>query len=290
MMTVEEVEEITEYTEVISGAVETAIGTNILLAMLMGFGMQNLFGLIRQLAYFVLVALVAVPFPSQLSMFYKLVIELSGMDLLSGPLWYEVWFKFKESSPFNENFDYMGTGDMNFMMNAASIPLLVLLMTLSALLWYLLLRVARCCYRRHLWRTVGVRAENNAVIWEPLVLTFTEGFVDLALPAGLSVLCVFSKVDDPSVGYWFTTFDDSFNSILGLMTFSICWGLVFWLTSLVVEHGSELASGDQKERYGFMFDGFDMRRKTARYYWLYTFYKRLIAVATLIILDGHPLL
>jgi hypothetical protein len=68
------------------------MGTNILLAILMGFSMETLFGMIRQLTYFVIIGLIEVPYPGNLLEFYKLVVELSGLDLLGGPDKYEKWF------------------------------------------------------------------------------------------------------------------------------------------------------------------------------------------------------
>ena len=68
------------------------MGTNILLAILMGFSMESLFGMIRQLTYFVIIGLIEVPYPGNLLEFYKLVVELSGLDLLGGPDKYEKWF------------------------------------------------------------------------------------------------------------------------------------------------------------------------------------------------------
>ena len=68
------------------------MGTNILLAILMGFSMETLFGMIRQLTYFVIIGLIEVPYPGNLLEFYKLVVELSGLDLLGGPAKYEKWF------------------------------------------------------------------------------------------------------------------------------------------------------------------------------------------------------
>ena len=43
-------------------------------------------------------------------------------------------FTFKESSPFSENFDEFGSGDMNFFMNSGSIPLIVLILFATFLL------------------------------------------------------------------------------------------------------------------------------------------------------------
>ena len=106
----------------------SAASSNFLLGVLLGFSMESLFGMVRQLTYFVLIGMVAVPYPGNLLEFYKLILGLSELDLLQGPTWYEMIFTFHESSPFSENFDEFGAGDMNFFMNSGSIPLIVLIL------------------------------------------------------------------------------------------------------------------------------------------------------------------
>ena len=58
------------------------MGTNNLLAILMGFSMETPFGMIRQLTYFVIIGLIEVPYPGNLLEFYKLVVELGRIQTL----------------------------------------------------------------------------------------------------------------------------------------------------------------------------------------------------------------
>jgi hypothetical protein len=129
------------------------------MSILLGFAMENLFGMIRQLTFVVIVGLIEVPYPGNLLAFYKLILGLSELDLLGGPAKYEKVFVFHETSPFSENFDVFGIGGMNFMMNSGSVPLLALICIINFIVMWMLFKVAVCMYKSWCCRKAGMRAE-----------------------------------------------------------------------------------------------------------------------------------
>lgn len=120
----------------------SAASSNFVLGVLIGFSMEALFGMIRQLTYFVLIAMVAVPYPGNLLKFYELIVGLSEFDMLQGPRWYTQVFTFHGTSAFSENFNTFGSGDMNFFMNSGSIPLIVFLLLCVFIFKQCVLRLA----------------------------------------------------------------------------------------------------------------------------------------------------
>lgn len=61
--------------------IETLVQTNLLLTVLVGATAQELFGMIRQLQFFVTVSLIDINFPGHLHYFYLLTIKLSEVDV-----------------------------------------------------------------------------------------------------------------------------------------------------------------------------------------------------------------
>jgi len=93
---------------------------NFLLALIIGGSMQKLWGMLRALQTIILLALVRVPTPVHTFLFFQACILFASMDILDGAAWYEEWFIFKETSALNPNYELLGIGDMNFIMNSGS--------------------------------------------------------------------------------------------------------------------------------------------------------------------------
>ena len=51
--------------------------------------------------------------------------KFAQMDVFDGASYFEEWFVFVETSPVNYNFDSMGMGDRNFVMNSGSFFIMV---------------------------------------------------------------------------------------------------------------------------------------------------------------------
>ena len=126
--------------------------------MLLGFGMESLFGMIRQLTVFLLIGMIEVNYPAQLRYFYQNIVQLLALDFLQGPYWYEKVFSFMETSAFSENFDDFDMGDMNFFMLSGSVPLLVCLIVIFGLVWNLIFRLSKRFYTNPRFRKLGMVA------------------------------------------------------------------------------------------------------------------------------------
>jgi hypothetical protein len=53
----------------------------------------------------VLQSIVSVVYPAQLILFYQICVVFSGIDILNGPMFYEMAFSFQDSLPLNDVFD-----------------------------------------------------------------------------------------------------------------------------------------------------------------------------------------
>ena len=69
----------------IQDGVYSAMASSLLLTILIGFAMENLFSMIRQLTFLVIIGLIEIPYPGNILEYYKLVVNLSELDLLNGP-------------------------------------------------------------------------------------------------------------------------------------------------------------------------------------------------------------
>ena len=82
-----------------------------------------------------------------LKTFYKIMAAFSEQDVLSGPYWYEKYLDLKESRPFSDNFDYMGTGDMNILNNTGSLFLVAALTIILACVSFCFVKLFARCYK-----------------------------------------------------------------------------------------------------------------------------------------------
>jgi len=73
-----------------------------------------------------------------LSLFYKLCIKISEIDIFKGPNLYDRLFSFKETPPYSMVFLQYEFGDMNFFMNTGSLLIFVFIAIAAALLFNVL--------------------------------------------------------------------------------------------------------------------------------------------------------
>lgn len=248
-------------TKSMGDSLSSAVTANIFLTMLFGFGAEKLFGLIRALTYFVTIALIEVPYSSGLMFFYSQLVYLLGMDLLQGPFWYEKFFKFSETSPFSEHFVQFEVPDMNFFMNAGSVPLLLLLIVVQAIVFKILLMLSKLFYRHRLWRIIGMKSEENAQLIVPIATVFTEGYIELLMAAALNTMAIYACVDRSTMSYWFQNGSDLTNSVVTLTCMALLISIPIAIGAIVYRNGKRLETNSAiKERYGFMYEPYDMRR------------------------------
>ena len=122
---------------------------------------------------------------------------------------------------------------MNFMMNAASVPLLLVILIAYQLVWIVIGFVAVKLYRISCCRRLGMRASGMPTLGFTMLKVIFEAYVELVMSSTMSVIALFETVDGAFPAIWFTNFDDSLNSILALITLAICLVLpafFFYLT------------------------------------------------------------
>jgi hypothetical protein len=75
---------------------------NLLLGLLLGGVLQQLWGNIRSMKTIVLLILIAVPFPPLTNIFFIACGEIANIDIFNGEAIYEKNFSFKETVPLNK--------------------------------------------------------------------------------------------------------------------------------------------------------------------------------------------
>jgi len=71
---------------------------------------------------------------------------------------YEQYFTFKITGPFNLVFTDFGIGDLVFLNNIGSIPGFIVILILGALFWRSLLFISKKCYKKKYCRKIGMFA------------------------------------------------------------------------------------------------------------------------------------
>lgn len=87
-------------------------------------------------------------------------VQAASIDLFNGPLIYDQLFLFRETGPFNPIFELFDIGDMNFMMNSASLPIIFILIVAAGILYKLLKKVAKKYYRFKIFRKIGMYSDE----------------------------------------------------------------------------------------------------------------------------------
>ena len=162
--------------------------------------------------------MIEVAYPGNLLEFYKLIVNLSELDLLQGPTHYEKIFDFRPTLPYTENFDQFGTGDMNFFFNSGSIPIILVIIFINFLIMFFLLSMAVKRYSNYRWRQVGMRASQDIDLRGSVLRVFYEGYPELFLAASLTCTAIASTIDAPGPSYWFLTRSDCINSVVAILS------------------------------------------------------------------------
>lgn len=118
-----------------------------------------------------------------------------SLDLLQGPYWYEKIFVFKLTSPFSENFQDFDMPDMNFLTNSGSVVLLICLIIVSGISMSIIFRLAKALYYFRCCRKIAMHSEEKSGFVSQIVLVFTEGYIEVSLPAMLGIVAMYSNVD-----------------------------------------------------------------------------------------------
>ena len=118
------------------------------------------------------------------------------MDILDGSGYYEEWFVFKETDPHNENYEFLGISDKNFIMNSGSYFIVasgVIIITIAKyIINYLAVKLAKFKVARRLgmWAYQKTYFKNSVIANLKL---FLEAFFDLTLCAFLNMYAFYKS-------------------------------------------------------------------------------------------------
>ena len=76
------------------------------------------------------------------------------------------------------------------------------------------------------------------------------------------------------------------NSALTIVFTGVVLWIPCWLTCLIVRYQHKLGTGQIKDKYGFLYESYDMTLKEARVYFVWDFYKRLFLTLSLLLFDN----
>ena len=112
------------------------------------------------------------------------------MDVFDGQNYYSQMFNFEETPPLNSNFEFMGVGDKNFVMNSGSYFIFMVGLVLGEYISYLINMTAVRFSQYKIARTIGQYSYNKSYknsVWDGMLKMFLECYFDLALCAVLGM-------------------------------------------------------------------------------------------------------
>ena len=102
--------------------------SNLLLSMVVGTSLSQLWGMVRPMQYLCMICVVQVMYPGEAMLFLECMIQIAGFDMFNTAELHSELFEFKQTTPVNDFFELMGTENKNFVLNSASIlPFVALL-------------------------------------------------------------------------------------------------------------------------------------------------------------------
>ena len=91
--------------------------------------------------------LVEVELPFNAFVFIKTVIGFASMDVFSSEDMYEEIFKFKDTDPVSQKFDFNGIGDKNAINNSGPYYVMLIILFVTTFFYYFVNNLMRCCYK-----------------------------------------------------------------------------------------------------------------------------------------------
>lgn len=95
------------------------------------------------------------PAPPNVSVFMLVCMEMAQFDLFDFQKVYEVAFEFKETTPLNEKYEFVGIESKNFMLNSGSFFPYLMIITVVAWLEWIMNKFALCFARYNCCRKIG---------------------------------------------------------------------------------------------------------------------------------------
>ena len=98
---------------------------NLVLGIVLGGVLQQLWGTIRAMQTIVLLVLIAVPFPPFANIFFIACGQIASIDILHGESFYEKFWTFIETGPINNEFLNFEIDNQNFFLNSGSFTIMM---------------------------------------------------------------------------------------------------------------------------------------------------------------------
>ena len=111
------------------------------------------------------------------------------MDILDMQEYFQAWFIFKATTPMNVNYEFLGIGDKNFILNSGSYFVFVLSAFGGSLASYLINYCAVKASRFKCARIIGMKVYNPQNLKDFIlgnIKLFFEAYFDLTMCAFLS--------------------------------------------------------------------------------------------------------
>lgn len=135
-------------------------------------------------------ALIGISFAPALLDYYKFCVYLTEFDVLNGPFFIALLFTFIETEPFQDHFDVLGVGDMNFFSNVGSLPVICVLIVINHIFWRILFFCGKTFYCSKMCRRLGMRSESYKSLSNPLTKLGMDGYLDICMGSTLGMLMI----------------------------------------------------------------------------------------------------
>ena len=160
------------------------------------------------------------------------------MDILQGEALYEENFLFKETTPINDQFDFFGVGDKNFLNNSGSYGLILCGLTWSTFGYFCLNKLAAKGYRWKISRLVGFwayRREYSALLSGAVYKLVLETYFDLVICSFINTQAFLDSKNIEDFKEFWNNFDDFICSSITVFHFFFVFILPLYCHRLMNE-------------------------------------------------------
>ena len=252
----------------VESAGQTIVGSNLIINLLLGGSLNQIWTLINTLQICVTMSLYKLPWPANTTSLFAALMLLTSFGFVPVAALIDQELKFSASDPLNNQWSEMGMGSKNFILNQNFYFLITVLNILTALGVTLLTYLGKYC-RNCTWFKRKVKELSIQVHHNLLIRTFLEGCLDFSIHANLHMQ-VFSCERS----------QDCFVGLLAYVVYAMAalfpWFILYFLHSNVHKLGED----SFKKKFGSLYE--DTEHMSAYLWSAFIFTERRFLLGSLI--------
>ena len=201
-------------------------------------------------------------------------------------------FDITDAPPRNENFELLGIGGKNFLINTGSIFIFLAGILIFNSLSKIASIIARLNARRPMFRKLGMHVYSESKLADTvseMFKLFIEGYYDLAMCVALHNISFSEKYDENNTfaDIYFSNATDSWISVVNLIITVLVLCAPIYCHYLLRVNQHQIDSSHFQEKYEVLLEG-NTSSLESSLYTVYFLYRRFLSVLILVFLDQWP--